>query len=208
MKKSQFEFSELMGYQGKVAISNIERGHMEPRLDAVVRLALASGSSIEWILTGVTSKKAENIGVREMSPEYAARAGIEVPLAGQMPAGAGVELMDEEPSGASLWLPFKDCKGAAAFTIVGDSMEDLYRDGDMVIIKPRPAHQPIHEGHTYCLDYEIDGRLYRAVKNLYKDKDGYRLRSKNGKYRDILVKDVVRIYRIVREIRGFTERLA
>lgn len=204
---NQKELAEKIGVHS-ITISKYENGAYEPSKEILAKLANIFNVSANYLLTGsgnyTNIQKLESI-VSEDTGQY--QVGYDVKIVGDVSAGPNSEIYEEAAVMPSLRLPFPDCKGAVGFYVSGDSMEDLYSDGDVLIIKPR-HDAPIHEGNVYVVDYEQDGRYHRTVKYVFTSKNGYRLRSKNGKYPDYIVTDVFRFYRIIREIRGFTDQLA
>lgn len=211
--KTQSEFAELLGVsQGNIA--DIENGRREPSKDLIRKIIDKYQVDANWLLTDLNigsaiKEKPDIYGiVTDSFTDYAAKVGTRVRIVGNMPAGTRIDILDEEPK-SEMWLPFTDVKDCVAFTIIGNSMENLYFEGDVVIVRPRSVDQDIHDGHIYGLDYRIDDQLYRTVKYVYREgRDAFRLRSKNGNHKDIVVKDVIRFYRIIKEIRGFTDQLA
>lgn len=211
-----------------ITLSNYENNKRTPDKKKIEKFAEVYDVPVEWLMSGnplfrtkesieayrkyADSSKAMsdrlNLKLMEADPTYVARSGHKVQIVGNMPAGAKIDILDEEPKG-EMWLPFPDVKDCVAFTITGNSMENLYYAGDIVIVRPRSIDQDIHDGNIYGLDYRIDDQLYRTVKYVYHEgREAFRLRSKNGSHKDIVVKEVIRFYRIIREIRGFTDQLA
>lgn len=212
--KTQKELADILGVsQGNIA--DIENERREPSKDLLIALIQKCNVNPAWLFAGSSEMFKEQaelsspIGiVTDRMDDYIVRPGVKVPILGLMPAGTRTEILDDEKKG-EMWLPFTDIKDCVAYYITGNSMENLYYEGDLVIVRPRALEQEIHDGRIYGIDYRIDDQLYRTVKYVYREgREAFRLRSKNGLHKDIVVKDVIRFYRIIREIRGFTDQLA
>lgn len=132
---------------------------------------------------------------------------IDVPVVSLIPAG-NLEIYEQLNIMEPLRLPFKECKGCIGVKVIGDSMEDLFFEGDILIIKDRSDVAP-RDGKVYVVEWEDDdGRLDRAVKYVFKEKHGFRLASKNLKHAPFIVKHLKKVYRIVKYISDFRSDLA
>ncbi len=175
----------------KVGVSDVsliywERGDQEPKLNSLKKIADACGVDISYFYDDL---KADKKAIE--SPEH-----YEVQIVGMVPAGH-TEIYDEPPVEPPILLPFKEFKKCIAVRVDGNSMERLFYDGDILFIQERSSQLPRKDGFTYVIEWEEHERLMRAVKNVYREKDGFRLVSENKTHRDIVINNIRRLYRIV-----------
>lgn len=213
LKKTQEEFAEELGLRSKMVVSHYESDRNEPSSKTLKAICDVAAINMRWLLSGEgpirdDMKIFDNLVERDSAFSPIVQKGLEIEIYGDVAAGPSSSITDESTVTASVRLPYPECKNCVGFRVSGDSMEDLYREGDILIIKQRPIDAKIHEGHVYVIDYKYEGEYHRAVKYVFSDPNGLRLRSKNIKYKDIIVKDVFRFYRIIKEIRSFTDQLA
>lgn len=130
----------------------------------------------------------------------------EVPLVSDIAAGF-TDLMEEMNDAPILKLPFPECKKAIAFKVSGQSMEPLYYDEDILIVRDR-GDQPPRDGHIYVVEWEEGEKIKRAVKYVHIVEGGYLLVSKNRKFKSQPINNIRKLYRIVLEITKFHEQLA
>ncbi|MCB0386428.1 MAG: S24 family peptidase, partial [Bdellovibrionales bacterium] len=131
----------------------------------------------------------------------------DVPVVSLIPAG-NIELWDQPEVMDPMRLPFKECKGCVGVRVVGDSMEPLFFEGDILVIKDRSESVP-RQGKVYVVEWEDeDGRRDRAVKYVFKEGDRWRLASKNLKHAPFYVTHLRKIFRIVKYISNFRADLA
>lgn len=123
---------------------------------------------------------------------------ITVPYTGLVPAG-DLEIW-EQPKKDPIILPnsWHEFKNTIAVEIIGDSMERLFYQGDILFIWPRPLTKDFKNGFTYVVEYmDENGSRERIVKNLYRHGNEYRLVSENKNHPDIFIPKYLKLFRIV-----------
>lgn len=125
--------------QGKSRTTNV---------DDAMRVAAAFGVSLEDFYNGNLS----NIDLR-------------IAVAGRVGAGASVELVDAYAKGEGLYHvacpPQISPTGVVAVEVVGDSMEPVYSEGD-VLFYTRNSHEglPAEDVGKKCIVADMDGRVW------------------------------------------------
>lgn len=150
--------ASLIASDGKNAevIRNIRRGKSEnPRGDTINGLALALQSTVEWLLTGhgpkegVPPKLGEakpqpNVDIRSIRTEGLVGDTKDLPIYSCAQGGpTGMTITFEPIEYVKRPEPLMDVKGGFGMYVVGESMEPVYRQGDMLLVHP---HKPVGRG--------------------------------------------------------------
>jgi phage repressor protein C with HTH and peptisase S24 domain len=172
------EFSKLTGISD-AALVRYEHGRI-PKVEQLQKIAQAVNLPISYLLDEVQKKSDK----------------IEVKIVGMIPAGH-TDIYEQPEVMDPIIMPFKHMKNCVAVQVMGESMERMFFDGDILIIKERPDQLPRKDGLTYVIEWEECDKIMRAVKNVYKEEKGFRLVSENKKFKDIMTDNIRKLYKIV-----------
>lgn len=108
-----------------------------PSTESIAKALRATGTSLTDFMTLVEDRRAD---VREIMSRHAVPAARNVPLLGFAQAGAGGFFDDGGFPVGQGWdevqFPGTEQENVYALEVSGNSMEPLYRDGDVIIIQP------------------------------------------------------------------------
>ena len=182
-KMTQGELGEKMGIK-KATVSHYENGIRTPDQDKLFELAEIFNISIDELFppreySGILSiyeklepprqQKIYNLAERELEEQ---RYIQDHDYVGQTAAGAPIEGQQPVPMLGS---------DTVKLLVNGDSMEDLFHDGDIVEYHPQPE---LENGEIGV--FAINGGV--TMKKFRKN-DDVRLESLNKKYEDIIIKE-------------------
>lgn len=183
-KMTQGELGEKLGIK-KATISHYENGIRTPDQDKLFELAEIFNISIDELFppreySGILSiyeklepprqQKVYNLAERELEEQ---RYIQEHDYVGQTAAGVPIEGQQPVPMLGS---------DTVKLLVNGDSMEDLFHDGDIVEYHPQPE---LENGEIGV--FAINGGI--TMKKFRKN-DDLRLESLNKKYEDIIIKEL------------------
>lgn len=156
------------------SIYGYEAGDSIPRSDILDRIAEAVGKAPEWLM-------ARSPLVKDASGYVA----DDIPLVGRGGAGRGQYSVDGYPVGQGwkrMTRPY-DLKDPNAFAVevVGDSMDPVFKNRDVVICSPAAQW---YSG-DYCVVKTEDGEY--MIKRVHKSDKQLTLMSENPKYEPIVV---------------------
>ena len=155
-----------------------------PSTESVAKVLDATGATIDEFISLLTKK-----------PKKAARP---VPLIGFAEAGTGGYFDDSGFPVGSGWdeikLPDVDDDHAYALEVSGNSMEPLYRKGDVIVVSPSA---PVRKGDRVVVKTKDGEVLVKELKK--KSTKSIELKSLNAEHRDrtISMGDVLWVARIV-----------
>jgi len=170
------EFSKKTGISD-AALVRYEQGRT-PKIEQLQKIADSCGISIDYFFDTQKSERHE------------------IKIVGMVPAGH-TSIYDQPEVLDPLVLPFKQFKNCIAVQVTGASMENLFYDGDILIIRECQDQSPRKDGLTYVIEWEEADQLTRAVKYVYRESNGFRLVSENKIFKDIYTDNITKLYRIV-----------
>jgi phage repressor protein C with HTH and peptisase S24 domain len=156
-----------------------------PSTESIAKILAATGASVEEFISLLSQKAAR-------------RSPRPVPLIGFAEAGAGGYFDDGGFPVGSGWdeIPFPDVddQHAYALEVSGNSMEPLYRKGDIIIVSPAA---PLRKGDRVVVKTRAGEVLAKELKR--KTAKSVELRSLNPDHKDrvLAAADVLWIARIV-----------
>lgn len=156
-------------------ISMYERGEREPDFDSLEALADVFNVPLSALLMGEDEAPQRPL-LANLKP-ITSMHRQKVPLIGRV--AAGQPIMAEEDYETFVDAPIKcDC----ALEVDGDSMEPLYKKGDILYIQQRPD---VSDGQIAVVLLDDSATL----KHVYHDKNGLTLISENPAYAPIIAHD-------------------
>jgi SOS-response transcriptional repressor LexA len=156
---SQSEFAKKIGVSRNY-VSMLERGAKEVSVDSSIGILFQILE--ENPKRSDLNPKHSDLILRENPPPYGARGSLrEIPVLGWAHAGQA-ESYEEIPQNWQRHLP-TDCRDQKAFAVMleGDSMEPMFREGDIVVLMPG---ERIHNGCLAVVRLVSDGVLLRRIE--------------------------------------------
>lgn len=140
---------------------NHEQGLRGISLEAAQDYALAFGVDPVWLV----------FGDDRFAPKWDERQSVSrVPIAGTVAAGTWVE--PNEPSGDQAFFNGTLPQGTVAYRVMGDSMDQLYQDGDMVFAAPGDL-AALNNGQVIVAErVSLDGTHEYTLKEFQRLADG------------------------------------
>ncbi len=175
------KFAAKIGISDR-AIVYYESGERLPGLDILYKICEKFNVDISYFLDDASKSKEIN--------KY------DIKIVGMVPAGH-TSIYDQPEVLDPLVMPFKQFKNCIAVQVTGASMEKLFYDGDILIIRECQDQSPRKDGLTYVIEWEEADQLTRAVKYVYRESNGFRLVSENKIFKDIYTDNITKLYRIV-----------
>ena len=190
---SQREVSKQIGV-ANTSYFAWERGKTKPKKENLIKLSNIFGVTYEALVKDeetdllpafhqLTDKRKEKVMIytqaqlTEQNQEAAEKIVKLFPykVYEKLSAGTGFSYMDD----GSYDTVYFDAELSYDFAswVYGDSMEPVYADGSVALIKDTTFD---YDGAIYAIDWE--GQTY--IKKVYKEEDGLRLVSINEKYQD------------------------
>ena len=190
---SQREVSQQIGV-ANTSYFAWERGKTKPKKENLIKLSNIFGVTYEALVKDeetdllsafhqLTDKRKEKVmtyiqaQLTEQNQEAAEKIVKLFPykVYEKLSAGTGFSYMDD----GSYDTVYFDAELSYDFAswVYGDSMEPVYADGSVALIKDTTFD---YDGAIYAIDWE--GQTY--IKKVYKEEDGLRLVSINEKYQD------------------------
>ncbi len=183
--------AELLGL-GKSALSQQKSRNTLP-VDKLVTACSRKGINVNWLLTGEGPMSAGGPTIKDLmlrkphNPNIQVHSNIapgppitrRVPLISNVQAGAWTEVIDNlQPGDAEEWIDITSKVGANAFAlrVVGNSMENEFWEGELVIVDP--AREAVsgdyvvakinHDEATFKQLINDGGNIYlRPLNNAY-----------------------------------------
>ncbi len=169
MTPEQREFKALMTVLGwsaaktakqlgvsRSAVSQIVNGKNSPggpTLGMLRRLALAEQEG-----AGLTLTERRQTPRHGEGPYWGMRK--EVPIIGPVSAGAGFEAIDNEADYPHIASDTKDANAYAVY-VEGDSMEPVYKAGDVLVVEPNSPPQPGQYAIAKTSDHDVYFKLFQ-----------------------------------------------
>jgi phage repressor protein C with HTH and peptisase S24 domain len=130
------DFAKKIGWSQSL-LADVEKKHTRPGLEKMIQLSEATGTSLDWLVSGREAMILDTRGERVSIGREADLCMVPL-LAQKASAGSGQELLDVEQIG---FIPFinhmlrgLDLKRARAVEVRGDSMTGVHlNDGDFVV---------------------------------------------------------------------------
>ena len=173
------EFAIKVGISDRV-VNYYESGERVPSIDILYKITKAFNVDISYFIDDLKKPISK----------------VEIKIVGMIPAGH-TDIYEQPEVMDPIIMPFKHMKNCVAVRVMGESMERMFFDGDILIIKERPDQLPRKDGLTYVIEWEECDKIMRAVKNVYKEEQGFRLVSENKKFKDIMTDNIRKLYKIV-----------
>jgi SOS-response transcriptional repressor LexA len=148
---SKQDLAEKTGLH-RTYIHKIEKGETNPTLDVIEKLSQALGVSKIYLIEGGVSSV---LGPGENHDRPQMEETVEVPFWGDVPCGPPTDVQQEVYLGTSPILRHLSGKGRYILRACGSSMNDIFKDGDLILVQYR-------EGITL---HEANGRVCTVLLN-------------------------------------------
>ncbi len=165
-----------------------ENGYAPTLEEIGAKFSLSSPATVHKHLTnlvakGIVRRKWNHSRALELVPQRRKAAAVELPLLGQVAAGAPIEAI-ETPGSIAVPEELVRRDNSYVLRVKGDSMiEDGILDGDFVVVEERPAPE---NGDTIVAMVNGDA----TVKRFFREKSGrIRLQPANERMQPIFVKE-------------------
>lgn len=174
-------------------LSDWLKDRYKPTTEALAKISGAYGVNLKWLLTGE--------GRKFLNDEESHSETFEIPLVGMVAAGR--LLLEDMPIENKFVLPGLKDKHYIALRVVGNSMQPIIEQDDILIVKQIDRTQ-IKTGRVYVIVH----REGTAVKKIFKERDHLRCASYNQNVEpEFKVTDVRSVYKIVRHIHPYRDFL-
>ncbi len=152
MHMSKQELAELTGLH-RTYIHKIERGQTNPTLDVIEKLSQALGVSKIYLIEGGENGVLFS-GENHDRPQLVDT--VEVPFWGDVPCGPPTDVQQEVYLGTAPILRHLSGKGRYILRACGASMEDIFKDGDLILVQYR-ENITLHEANERVCTVLLNG---------------------------------------------------